>query len=135
MSHMPKTIVRSAAAAIMAVTLCATLLSVPAAAHHRPLEACSPSGDVCKSVRRVDGERRLRIALAAEYFERFRLCVTGPADEPTCHTYRVRDLGPVFGASILWRSNFPFEGPGAYTVAWKFTGGGRIGRALGFHVR
>lgn len=132
---MLRSITRAASAAIAAVVLATTLLAVPASAHHLPLDACSPSGDICKSVRKVNGERRLRIFMAAEYFERFRLCVTGPADEPTCHTYRVRDLGPIFGSSIRWRANFPFEGDGAYTVVWKFIGGGRIGRALGFHVK
>jgi len=107
---------------------------VPASATHLPLDACSPSGDVCKSVRRVDGVRRLRIMLAADYFERFRLCVTGPDASPTCHTYRIRDLGATFGSSIAWRANFPFEGPGEYKVVWKSIGGGWIGRALGFHV-
>jgi hypothetical protein len=86
-------------------------------------------------VRKVDGVCRLRIGLAAKFFERHRLCVTGPEDEPTCHTYRIRDLGATFGSTIAWRKNFPFEGEGAYTVVWKFIGGGRIGRALGFHVK
>lgn len=121
------------------VALLATLAVVagpagPAAADHLPLDACSPSGDVCKSVRRVDGVRRLRIMLAADYFERFRLCVTGPSGSPTCHTYRIRDLGATFGSSIAWRANFPFEGRGDYKVVWKFIGGGLVGRALGFHV-
>lgn len=120
------------------VTLLAVLVvaagSAPASADHLPLDACSPSGDVCKSVRRVDGVRRLRIMLAADYFERFRLCVTGPDASPTCHTYRIRDLGATFGSSIAWRANFPFEGRGDYKVVWKFIGGGWIGRALGFHV-
>jgi hypothetical protein len=120
------------------ITLLAVLVvaaaPAPASASHLPLDACSPSGDVCKSVRRVDGVRRLRIMLAADYFERFRLCVTGPDASPTCHTYRIRDLGATFGSSIAWRANFPFEGRGDYKAVWKFIGGGWIGRALGFHV-
>lgn len=125
---------RWCASTLSIARLAMMLSAAPASAGHHPSEACSPSGDVCKSVKKVDGVRRLRIALAAEYFERYRLCVTGPDDMASCHTYRIRDLGATFGSSIAWRANFPFEGPGAYTVAWKFIEGGRIGRALGFHV-
>ncbi|MGZ8580901.1 MAG: hypothetical protein ACXWW9_06420 [Actinomycetota bacterium] len=121
------------AVTLMTASLTLALTVAPASAQHLPSEACSPSGDVCRSVRKVDGVRRLRIFLAAEYFERYRLCVTGPDDTASCHTYRIRDLGATFGSSIAWRANFPFEGPGAYTVVWRFIGGGRIGRALGFH--
>lgn len=130
---MTRRIVRSTVT-LMAVLVVVAGPTVPASASHLPLDACSPSGDVCKSVRRVDGVRRLRIMLAADYFERFRLCVTGPDASPTCHTYRIRDLGATFGSSIAWRANFPFEGRGDYKVVWKFIGGGWIGRALSFHV-
>ena len=130
---MSRRIVRSVAALLTVLAVVAGP-TVPASADHLPLDACSPSGDVCKSVRRVDGVRRLRIMLAADYFERYRLCVTGPDGSPVCHTYRTRDLGATFGSSIAWRANFPFEGRGDYKVVWKFIGGGRIGRALGFHV-
>jgi len=130
---MTRRIVRSTVT-LLAVLVVVAGPTVPASASRLPLDACSPSGDVCKSVRRVDGVRRLRIMLAADYFERFRLCVTGPDASPTCHTYRIRDLGATFGSSIAWRANFPFEGRGDYKVVWKFIGGGWIGRALGFHV-
>lgn len=130
---MTRRIVRSTVT-LLAVLVVVAGPTVPASASHLPLDACSPSGDVCKSVRRVDGVRRLRIMLAADYFERFRLCVTGPDASPTCHGYRIRDLGATFGSSIAWRANFPFEGRGDYKVVWKFIGGGWIGRALSFHV-
>lgn len=130
---MSRRVVRSIVTLLIVLTVVAAPTGA-ASAGHLPLDTCSPSGDVCKSVRRVDGVRRLRIMLAADYFERFRLCVTGPEDSPTCHTYRIRDLGATFGSSIAWRANFPFEGPGDYKVVWKFIGGGWIGRALGFHV-
>jgi hypothetical protein len=115
------------------VVLVAT--AFPAAAHHRPTAACSPSGDVCKSTTKVSGVRRLRIGLAAKFFSRYRLCVTAPDDTETCHTYRIRHMGPVFGSSIRWSTHFPRKGPGPYDVVWRFVGGGRIGRVLGFHVR
>ena len=126
--------VRTIVAALTGALAITTLTGALASASHLPREACSPSGDVCKSVRKVDGVRRLRISLAAEYFERYRLCVSGPEDVATCHRYRIRDLGASFGSTIAWRANFPFAGSGAYTVVWKLIGGGRIGRALGFHV-
>jgi hypothetical protein len=127
-------LMRRIVTAVTLVLVIGALSAGPAAADHLPLEACSPSGDVCKSVRKVDGVRRLRIGLAAKFFARYRLCVTGPDRATTCHRYRIRERGSSFGSSIAFRAHFPFAGPGAYRVVWRFIGGGRIGRALGFHV-
>jgi hypothetical protein len=77
--------------------------------------------------------RKLRIGLAAEYFKRYELCVTGPEREATCHTYRIEDMGASFGDAVKWSTEFPDEGAGAYTVEWKMMNGDRIGRRLGFH--
>jgi hypothetical protein len=64
---------------IVTLTLMATLvlLSLPRAAeaHHLPNSYCSSTGDICQSVRRVNGIRMLRISLAAKYFNRYTLCV------------------------------------------------------------
>ncbi|MFN2390311.1 MAG: hypothetical protein ABR575_12010 [Actinomycetota bacterium] len=121
---------RASAAALAALAL---LAASPATAGHRPNAYCSPSGDVCQSTAKVDGVRKLRITLAAEYFTRYRLCVTGPNDARTCKTFRIEQRGPVFGDSVRWSTNFPNEGRGAYDVVWKMLSGERIGRRLGFH--
>jgi hypothetical protein len=105
-----------------------------ASATHRPSAACSPSGDVCQSVTKVDGVRKLRIVLAAEFFTRYTLCVTGP-DLRECHRFRVHEAAAgTFAGSVRWRDRFTVQGPGAYTVVWR-SGGSRVGRILGFHVR
>ena len=120
---------------IAALTIITALsLALPAAADHRPKTHCSESGDFCVSVRKVDGVRKLRIALAAKYFSRYTLCVTGPNGDRTCKDFRIeqRDNG-TFGDSVRWRQHFPDEGAGAYTVIWKNDGGFRSDR-LGFHA-
>ncbi len=70
---------------IVIVVLAAGVLVAPtgASAHHRPTTYCSPTGDICQSTTNVHGERKLRIALAARYFSRYRLCVTAPDDSET----------------------------------------------------
>jgi hypothetical protein len=111
------------------------VLVQPAAAGHRPSSYCSPTGDLCQDVTRVNGALTLRITLAAEYFSRYRLCVIGPGTSTTCRIFRIRNQSGVFGSSVRWRRNFPDEGRGAYDVVWRsLPGGSRIGRILGFHV-
>jgi hypothetical protein len=109
-------------------------LPIPAGAHHRPNNHCSPSGDVCLSTRKVDGIRWLRIGLAARYFDRYTLCVRAPDGSRECHRFRITDQGATFGSSIRWGRHFPLKGAGAYAVSWS-TGGHRVGRILGFHRR
>ncbi len=106
----------------------------PVQASHKPSAYCSESGDVCQSTRKVNGVRKLRIATAAKYFERYRLCVTAPDDSTACRKGRMRKDGPVYRGGMRWRERFPHKGPGAYIVKWKFLSGGKIGRTLGFHV-
>ncbi|MDQ3915821.1 MAG: hypothetical protein M3323_10925 [Actinomycetota bacterium] len=119
---------------LLAATAAAVLVSpLPASAGHRPQERCSESGDVCQSVRRVDGVRKLRITLAAEYFKRYKVCVKAPDDSTTCKRFRIEEQGSQFGDSVRWRKHFPHAGEGAYTVTWK-NRGTRVGSRLGFHV-
>ena len=120
----------------MVVTTTIALLCVlipPSGASHRPTRFCSESGDVCLSTRRVEGVRKLSISLAAEYFEKFRLCVKGPGGSRSCKTFTIRDTGPGFGRSVRWRRHFPNKGPGAYNVTWRQLNGDLIGRRMGFH--
>jgi hypothetical protein len=105
-----------------------------AGAHHRPNSGCSRSGDVCQSTAKVDGIRKLRVALVGKYFQRYKLCVIPPEGSKTCKTFRIKKQGSFYGDTVRWSTNFPNEGRGAYTVVWKMTSGGRFGKKLGFHV-
>jgi hypothetical protein len=117
---------------VTAIAGAVLLAPLPAGASHRPQSACSESGDVCQSTRKVDGVRKLRITLAAEYFTRYRLCVKAPDGSNTCKGFRIEEQGSQYGDSVTWRKHFPNAGAGEYTVTWK-SGGSRIGRRLGFH--
>ena len=117
---------------IAAVSSAVLLSPLPASASHRPQNYCSESGDVCQSTRKVDGVRKLRITLAAEYFSRYRLCVKAPDGATTCKGFRIEESGSSYGDSVRWRKHFPDGGSGAYTVTWK-SGGSRVGARLGFH--
>jgi hypothetical protein len=118
----------------LAIAVSATVLPAGSAgASHFPHTRCDPSGDSCVSVKKIDGVRILRLGLLFRYFPRHDVCVKGPADERTCHTYRTRRLhGGTWGSSIDWRANYPFEGDGIYKVSWRVDGSS-IG-ALKFHV-
>ncbi|MDQ3982988.1 MAG: hypothetical protein M3271_09960 [Actinomycetota bacterium] len=119
---------------VAAVAGAVVFATLPAHANHRPQNYCSESGDVCQSTKRIDGVRKLRITLAAKYFDRYKLCVKAPDDSTTCKRFRIRKQGDVYGSTVRWRKHFPNEGEGAYTVTWR-NGGSRIGARLGFHVR
>ena len=121
---------------VTAVAAAACLLAVqapPANAHHRPDAYCSPSGDICQSTAKVDGERRLQIRTFAKYFSRYRVCVEGPDDSTTCRRFRIeRSSSHSYVSSIVWRKHFPDGGAGSHTVRW-FAQGRRVGATLGFH--
>ena len=122
---------------IVSLGLILGLLATPVvvSAHHRPTTYCSPSGDICQSTTNVRGIRTLRIALAAQYFTRYRLCVTAPDDTVTCRGFRVHRHGSTFSSSVRWAAQFPPSGHGKYEVRWKsMPGATRVGRTLGFHV-
>ncbi|HWC71344.1 MAG TPA: hypothetical protein VG993_09310 [Actinomycetota bacterium] len=98
----------------------AALLTGSASASHFPHTKCSPSGDYCVSVKKIDGVRRLRLAMLFKYFPKHEVCVRKKgADQRTCHTYRTRRIGGLWGSSIDWRQQFPFEGRGVYRVSWR----------------
>ncbi|MDQ4144901.1 MAG: hypothetical protein M3198_14410 [Actinomycetota bacterium] len=123
------------------VTLTAAALVVATApavdAHHRPRLYCSPSGDVCQSVTKVGGLRKLRIHTAAQYFEVFQLCVySHRKDYEWCAPYELRQrAGGTWGRSVAWFKQWPsMRHRGAFTVSW-WDGDTRIGRKLGLHRR
>jgi hypothetical protein len=106
-----------------------------AQAHHRPNFYCSESGDLCQSTRKIDGVRKLRIVLAARYFDTFHLCVRRPDGVRWCAPYRIREqANGTFGRSVDWFKHWGGRERGSYTVSW-WVGDQRIGRILGFHVR
>ena len=118
----------------LAIVVSATLLpAATAGASHFPDTKCSSSGDYCVSVKKVNGVRRLRLGMLFEYFPQHDVCVKGPGGERTCHTYRTRKIGGLWGSSIDWRENYPFQGRGTYRVAWRSESGPLA--ALRFHVR
>jgi hypothetical protein len=120
---------------LIAVTTMTLLLSAaPAVANHRPNSACSESGDVCISAKADGGVRKLKISLGAKYFNRYKLCVTTPDEERTCHRYRIGKSGDVYGDSVRWDTHFPDGGSGAYDVVWRQGGNKLGGETLGFHV-
>ncbi len=126
---------------LIATAATASLLVVfapsPVDAHHRPKRYCSESGDICQSVTKVDGVRRLRIVTQERYFEVFHLCVYSHRDEyEWCAPYRLRERADgTFGRSVAWFKRWPsMRSPGAFTVSW-WVDDDRIGRVLGFHIR
>ncbi len=106
----------------------------PAVGDHAPKSFCSESGDVCLEIRERDTDFIFRLALSAEHFTRYRICVKDPDGVKECGRFRVRENSDgSYGSKVSWMKNFPDAGPGAYTVLWKF-GGGALGDKLGFHV-
>jgi hypothetical protein len=119
------------------VTAAALLVTTAPAvqAHHRPNLYCSETGDLCQATRKVDGVRKLRIILAAEYFDICHLCVRSPDGVTWCAPYRGRERSDgTFGRSVNWFKDWGGRMEGSYTVRWVVDGD-RIGRRLGFHVR
>ena len=117
---------RTLVAAALAATALATAAAAPAAAASR---YCSPTGDYCYGASRAPV--KLTIALAAKYFESYRLCVTGPDGRRDCKRFRVRELdNGVWEGKVRWARHFPNRGHGTYRVRWF-----ALGNALGPGVR
>lgn len=131
---------------LITVTVCASLLLAvlppPAQADHKPTSYCSETGDICQSVRKVDGVRKLKIVMTAKYFGRFYLCVLPSKLElQECRKFRVKawDDG-LYGRSVPWPRKWDLSDKGAYTVKWRRVQeqpwpGPVIGKALGFHAK
>jgi hypothetical protein len=92
---------------------------------------CSTSGDVCYSARSAPPVK-LRLGLAAKYFDSFRLCVTAPGGTRDCRRFAVRLMANgIYGRSVRWSRHFPNRGHGSYRVRW-FAGGNAIGPPVTF---
>lgn len=128
--HTLRMIVATVAAVALVVSV-----APRAEAHHRPKVYCSESGDICQSVGKIDGVRKLRILLAARYFTTFHLCVRYPDGMRWCAPYRIRERDDgLYGRSVDWFKDWGGRMRGAYRVSW-WVGDQRIGRRLAFHVR
>jgi hypothetical protein len=121
------------------VSLCAALVllglfAAGAQASHRPNSDCSPTGDYCQfTTKNRNGVRVLQFRSFVHRGE-VRVCVMAPTGTRSCATDRFRDANDdgVYVTSLRWRTHFPNEGPGAYTVVWR-QDGSRIGKMMGFH--
>ena len=113
--------------ALAAAAFAAVLLAAPAAAKNH---YCSPSGDVCTSVARLKGVRYLRVGTFS-FTGRVRICVKDPTGVRVCRSFKLRKVGPIYQAKVLWKQNYPNRGAGAYRVTF-FYGSTRLGPALSF---
>ena len=93
---------------------------------------CSPSGDVCYGKVRGSSPVRLGITLAADYFQRYRLCVTNPHGVRECHRFRIRERSNgTYGSVVTWNKHFEWGGRGTYKARW-YALGARLGPAITF---
>jgi hypothetical protein len=84
---------------------------------------CSPSGDLCYAARGKGVHVRLRITLIADFFRRYRLCVTAPDGTRRCKRFRLHRIEHgMFDSTIRWARHFPFRGPGSYRARWRHAG-------------
>jgi endonuclease YncB( thermonuclease family) len=87
-----------------------------AAARGKTIDSyCSPTGDFCVAIRKVEGEFRFRLARFGRWGKQ-KVCVK--QETRTCRTYRQHRLGH---GLYEWRANwraFPDEGGGRYSVRW-----------------
>ena len=121
----------SSRAGILALLAAATLLAAPAQPAAAASNYCSPTGDYCYSASKR-APVRLTIALAAKYFDRYRLCVTGPDRERDCKRFRIRELDSgVAEGRVRWSRHFPNRGHGVYRVRW-FAMGNALGPGVTF---
>jgi hypothetical protein len=120
------------------VSLCAALLiglfASGAQAGHRPNSFCSQTGDFCQSTTKNRNGVRILQFRSFVHRGKVRVCVKPPTGARTCVEDRFRDGNgdQVFVTRLKWSTNFPDEGPGAYTVVWRQSGA-KIGKKLGFH--
>jgi hypothetical protein len=123
---------------VVVVALCAALLvglcANGAVANHRPNSFCSQTGDFCQSTTRNNNGVRILQFRSFVHRGRVKVCVKPPTGARTCVEDRFRDGNgdQVFVTRLRWSTNFPNEGPGAYTVVWR-QNGAKIGKKLGFH--
>jgi hypothetical protein len=117
---------------LAALSLVALVPLAPSASAATVLDTyCSPSGDYCTSIVKKDnGVISFRITAFANYFGEATACVR--KETRVCNTTRPHRVEHgLFEWRIRWQGNYPNQGPGEYTVAWR-DGGTRIGHLLHF---
>jgi hypothetical protein len=108
------------------LVLAAAIGAVAAAPASAASTYCSPSGDLCYGAM-ANPPVRLNITLMAEYFKRYRICVTGPDGERDCKRFRIRQVNNgLWVGKVRWARHFPNRGRGTYKVRWF-----GLGEALG----
>lgn len=117
------------------VVACAAAAALVAAAAPQASAArtyCSPTGDLCYGALAKKAPVKLRITLAARYFTRYRLCVTGPRGPRECRRFGVRERGNgLWEGTVRWARHFPNRGDGRYRVRW-FAQRRALGPAIAF---
>ena len=102
---------------------------IPASASARS-RYCSGSGDLCYAA--IGSPVKLRISLAAHYFTRYRLCITGPDRKTDCRRFRVhRTEAGLYQSTVSWPKHFPYRGKGDYKARW-YAHGSKLGPAITF---
>ena len=114
------------------VMVAAIAVALPATAQARS-SYCSKSGDVCYGVVKGSSPIKLRLALAAKYFNEFRICLRGPSGQRDCKTFKVRRLkGGIYGRTVKVAKHFEFLGKSGEYKARFSQNGQRLGPAVTF---
>jgi len=112
---------------VLGLVVAAAALAPAAAAK---VTYCSPTGDYCTSVKKVQGIRLLSVRSFA-FNGRVKICVRDPKGGRVCRSFRLTKQGPAYGLNIRWRRHYPARGAGTYRVSF-FLGTTRLGPVLAF---
>ena len=115
---------------LLAAVFGALLAAAPAAAK---TSYCSPTGDYCTSVARLQGVRYLRFSTFSVR-GLLRICVRDPKKARVCHSFRLRKAGDLWRVKVIWKRRYPNRGAGTYRVSF-FIGPTRLGPVLSFTLR
>lgn len=117
---------------VLALTLVALLATAaPAAAVTRH---CSASGDVCYGAFGAGHATKLKLTLAARYFNRYTVCVRAANGTRNCRQFGIFSIGNgLFGSTVTWAAHFPAHGPGLYRATYRY-GGASVSPSLTFAV-
>lgn len=98
--------------------------------------ACSQTGDICVAAKKLNGRVKLEIALAADYFRRYRLCIRKPSGATRCRRFHVGKLKrrSLPGDRVDLGRRFGGAAPGRYRVRWRL-GNATLAAPLAFRVR
>jgi hypothetical protein len=115
---------------LLLVALAASGALAFAASANAGTSYCSPTGDYCTSVARVNGLRYLRLGTFS-FRGLVRICVRAPASARVCHSFRLRKAGSLYQVKVLWKRHYPNRGAGVYRATFFF-GRTRLGPVLSF---